>query len=621
MEVLVLEVRSSETFDAQLKTDRELNGQNTISDNQIAPEIRISARVVSRGTAIGNAICLHGRKRQFFRIEIPAEKREAELARLNSAIETATKQLETLISNQNLESTSDILDVQLLFVQESSLVEKFKNTLFSESVNAEWAVKLVSEEYLDRYRALKDEHLKEKAIDLEDVCERILNALAGNDSVQFLDKEAIIVASEIRPSTMLEFLNVRPAAIVTEHGGWTSHAFIMARELGIPAISGVKDALRIIKTGDVLSVDAVGGELIIRPNASNRNLPQIKQHDSTKPISLTDRSIGTARTLDNVEIRISANVDKPEGCRLANEMGAKGVGLLRSEYLFEKLSGFPDEEAQTSAYREVVLAAGKSGIRIRTFDLGIEQVSLRADFREKNPALGLRAIRLSLAKVDQFRIQIRSILKASVDTNVSIVLPLVSGVDQIQSAVEIINNEKSTLANNGVQFGEPKLGAMIELPSAVFSINEILRYTDFVCLGTNDLVQYLLGVDRDNGSIADWYQTLHPAVIRSIQTVLDAARASDKPALICGEMAGSPFYTPILIGLGATDLSMNLSSMAAVHKLITGIGHSEAYQLVNSISSLETASEIEAFLIDYYLKNWSDLFSPDLLKINPDKQN
>ncbi len=587
-------------------------------------ESRITARVVSRGIAVGHALCLHGRKRQFYRIEIPPKDIDVEIARLWTAVSKAAGQLETLTARRPPEmpdAVAEILDVHLLFIRESSLVANCEQAITEHSVNAEWAVKIVSEEYLNRYRSISDEHLREKAVDLEDVTERLLNALGGNESYQHLPKDSIIVATEIRPSTMLEFLRERPAALVTEHGGWTSHIFIMAREMGIPALAGVSNLFRRVKTGDLVGVDAVDGELVVRPSGPSQTKLAAKYALIKELQPGTNESVGTVQTLDGEVIRIAANVDKPDACERAVEMGTNGIGLLRSEYLFDHMNALPSEETQAAAYTEVAKIAGPGGVRIRTFDLGIEQTSSRVDIRETNPALGLRAIRLSLVQERQFRIQIRSILRAADETNVRIVLPLVSGVEEIRRAFGIVKDEQAKLDEKGIPFGQPELGVMIELPSAVFSINEILRYVDFVCLGTNDLVQYLVGVDRDNETVAEWYQTLHPAVIRAVKTVLSAADAANIPAVVCGEMAGSPFYTPLLIGLGARDFSMNLHSIAAVRKLITGISSTETVELAARVETLETASEIEDLLLKIYRERWHDLFTPDILAENRIKHN
>lgn len=598
--------------------------QPKTSEAREDPEVRVGARVVSRGIAVGRAICLHGRKRQYYKIDLPPEKIESELFRLRAAVKRAAEQLEAIVKAKPCDlpaAVVEILDVHLLFIHESSLIAGCERVIIENSVNAEWAVKIVSEEHLSRYRAISDEHLREKAVDLEDVTERILNALSGIDSYQQLPDNSVIVASEIRPSTMLEFLHDRPSGFVTEHGGWTSHVFIMARELGIPALAGVRNVLRRIKTGDTIGVDAIDGEVIIRPTQSSlvRLSTKFANIDQITKGAISD--LGSVKTTDGVRMRIAANVDKPEGCRHAFEMGVNGIGLLRSEYLFDHLNTLPNEESQYAAYRVVAEIARPLGVRIRTFDIGIEQTSPRVDIREKNPALGLRAIRLSFVQERQFRTQIRSILRAANESAVQIVLPLVSGVEEIKRSLAIIKDEWTKLEKNGIPCGQPELGAMIELPSAVFTINEILRYVDFVCLGTNDLVQYLVGVDRDNESVAEWYQTLHPAVLRAIRMVLESAQIASIPAVVCGEMAGSPFYTPLLIGLGARDFSMNLHSIAQIRKVIAGISVSEAKELTGLVENLETASEIEQFLLKYYRENWQDLFSPEIIAANRAQQN
>lgn len=607
-----------------MPTKNNLREQATSPVLRNGAEARITARVVSRGTAIGKAVCLHGRKRQYYRIELAADQVAAESERFEFAVRAATQQLSNLASARNPElpdTLADIFGVHLLILKESSLVTNIAQSIFEKKINAEWAIKLVSEDYLNRYRAIPDEHLREKSLDLEDVTERILNALSGDELITKLPENAIIVASEIRPSTLMEFFHDRPKAMVTEHGGWTSHAFIMAREMGIPALAGVQNVLRRIKTGDTIAVDAFEGELIIRP-ADDTKTKLLSRGEMTHISNLDEsKSIGVVHTLDGREVRIAANVDKPELCKRAVEMGANGIGLLRSEYLFDCLHGLPDEETQFASFQEVAQIAGNNGIRIRTFDLGVDQIANATGEQEKNPALGLRAIRLSLSDEIGFRVQLRSILRASHETNVQIVLPLISGVDEIKRTKEIIDEEHKLLTKNAVACGRPRVGAMIETPSAVLSINEILRNVDFICLGTNDLVQYLVAVDRDNESVADFYQTLHPAVIRSIKMVLDSAKAANIPATMCGEMAGSPFYTPLLIGLGAIDFSMNLHSIADVHKLISGISYTETLELVKTIESAETAPEIEDRLICFYRTHWSHLFPSEFISENAVKHN
>jgi phosphotransferase system enzyme I (PtsI) len=276
--------------------------------------------------------------------------------------------------------------------------------------------------------------------------------------------------------------------------------------------------------------------------------------------------------------------------------------------LFNQYKGFPTENEQARVYREIAEIVGEESVKIRTFDLSAEQFLDGTEKKEKNPALGMRSIRYSLTNKKHFRTQLRAILQASFEKNVDIILPMVSDVSEIIETKKILEEEKARLKKKGINSGNPHLGAMIEVPSAVFTIDEIAAESDFLCLGTNDLVQYLLAVDRDNETVADWFQTLHPAVLRAIKMVLDAAETHKIPSIVCGEMAGSPFYVPILIGLGAKELSMNVNSILRVRKIIAGIAFEEAGDLCKRIESCRTSREIEELVQQNIREKWAHLF-------------
>ena len=271
------------------------------------------------------------------------------------------------------------------------------------------------------------------------------------------------------------------------------------------------------------------------------------------------------KTLDGWPITIRANLDLPSAYKQAKRFGCEGIGLYRSEFLFNQFKGFPTETEQIEAYRQIAELAGDDGVRIRTFDLSLENLTGENEDKEKNPALGLRAIRMSLTRKKQFRTQIRALLQASFENNMDIVLPMISDVSEIIQTKES-SKPKRNLPQKRHKYGSPRLSAMIEIPSAVLIAEEIAAEVDFLCLGTNDLVQYLLAVDRDNEAVADWFRTLHPAVFRAVKMVVKAAEDSDTPLIVCGEMAGSPFYAPVLIGLGVTEMSMNVNSIPQVRK-------------------------------------------------------
>jgi phosphotransferase system enzyme I (PtsI) len=500
-------------------------------------------------------------------------------------------------------------------LEDKSLLSKIENFIKDKKTNAEWAVKLVTDNFITDYKTIADGHLRERYIDLEDVSERLQTALGGGvESIIQLEKNSIIVAKDVKPSTLIELTDTQPRAIITERGGWTSHTFILARELNLPAVTGLKGILRRVQTGDAVIVDGFNGKVILHPNKETLQkfkleAAQFQENNSEqiKPIK------SKLATLDGREITIRANVDLPTGYVKAKRHGARGIGLYRSEFLFNRYKGFPTEDEQIEAYKKAAKMVGEDGVRIRTFDLTVEQLTEEIVEKEQNPALGLRGIRLGLSQIKQFQIQLRALLRASAEYKIDIVLPMISDVSEILLTKGILEKEKLNLKKQKIKFGNPRIGAMLEVPATIFMVEEIAREVDFLSLGTNDLVQYLLAVDRDNQSVADWFRTLHPAVLRSIKKVIDAAEESGTPVVICGEMAGSPVYAAILIGLGATELSMNPNSILRVRKTIMAIAFEEAREITKQLLKCQTSDAVEHLVSESFLKQWSHLFSPDIL--------
>ncbi len=583
-------------------------------------EIRLTSRAVSRGVAIGKVVCLHGQTRQFYRLNIKESQIEREIRRLLAAIRLTKKQLKK-ISFQNKELTNDkkadIFEVHLLILEDKSLISKIENKIKEQKVNAEWAVKIIFDGYISNYKTISDEHLRDRYIDLQDISDRLLNSLGGGGkSSVSLKKDSIIVAKEVKPSTLIELTESQPKAIITENGGWTSHTFILARELNLPAVTGTKNVLRRVKTGDDVIVDGYNGQVILNPTSKTKKKYKLAAANFQK-VNIENAVIsgGIVKTLDGREIIIRANLDLHSIYEKAEKLGAQGVGLFRSEFLFNQYRGYPSEAEQLEAYKNIGKLVGEKGVRIRTFDLSANQLAEEKTEKEKNPALGLRGIRLALSNIKEFRIQLRALLQASVEFNIDIVLPMISDVAEIIQVKEILRKERNYLRKKNIKFGNPKIGAMIEVPSAVLTVEEILKEVDFLSLGTNDLVQYLLAVDRDNESVADSFKTLHPAVLKSIEKVLTEAEKVNTPVVVCGEMAGSPFYAPILIGLGAMELSMNVNSISRIRKTVSGIAFEEAKDIANHIKKLRTTEEIEHFVRSSFSQKWSHLFSPEILPI------
>ncbi|HVF46528.1 MAG TPA: phosphoenolpyruvate--protein phosphotransferase [Pyrinomonadaceae bacterium] len=582
------------------------------------PECRIEALAVSRGIGIGPIAILAERRRRLSRVEISAADVETELVRLHQAAESAARKLARIsqLGVTNGEKPgAGIFDVQLLMLAPNSLPEKVGAYIKNEHVNAEWALKRVAEDYLEKQGSSGDQRFREKSLDIEDAVERLMAEMVNSAfKVPAEYRGAVIAARELRPSMIVELARAKPAALITERGGWTSHTSILARELGLPMASGIKNIARMFASGDLVIVDGFRGEVVLNPADSTVEYFSGISRETPANRASAVHGGSPVETLDGVAITIQANVDLPETYRFARTLGARGIGLWRSESLVRDLSWIPSEDEQTAAYLAMAQAAGSDGVRIRTFDIGRQHFEGEI-LNEANPSLGLRSIRLSLTDTDGFRRQLRAILRASVDARVDIVLPMVSGVSDIERSREILDTARKDLKEAGIPFGEPRLGAMIEVPSAVLTARQIAQRADFLCLGTNDLVQYLLAADRDNDSVADWYQTLHPGVIRAIGEVLAAANSASIPAAVCGEMAGSPFYVPVLIGLGARELSMNVTSITQVRRLIGGINAGDAARLVESVRSSETVEETESLLRKYYLENWGALFPPGLLEV------
>lgn len=586
------------------------------SDGQTRSEICLKGHAVSRGVAIGKVLALYGTSRQFYRINITGGDLSAEIDRFRTAVRLAAAQIGRITKDSvdPAGSVRGILEAQKLMLGDAVFLGEVEATVTNRLVNSEWALKEVADAYVAKYKALADERFRERYIDVEDIRERILAALGGEVRAGTdIAADTVITAEDLRPSTLAELAAGRPAAVVTEQGGWTSHTFILAREMNLPAVTGLKRLHGTACTGDTVVVDGYKGLLVLHPSAETLEKYKV---DAARFAEVTRQRVRPpgepARTRDGYEIIIRANLDIPSVYNEALRLGARGIGLYRSEFLFNQFKGFPSEDEQYRAYRGIADFAGDDGVKIRTFDLNADQFFSRGHAREKNPALGLRAVRLSMSQEQHFRTQLRALVRASAGREIDVVVPMISGIEEIRQVRELLAAETRALNAEGIATGSPALGAMVEVPATVLLINEIVEETDFICLGTNDLVQYLLAADRDNESVSDWFRTLHPAVLRAIRKILEATRAAGKPLIICGEMAGSPFYVPVLIGLGARELSMNVNSIQRVRRVISGISFEEARAFVESIEPFLTPDEVEKALREQVAAKWSHLFSAEV---------
>jgi len=577
------------------------------------PEIRCKGLGVSEGIVIGQVLRLVDGAAQISRWSLKEADLEKEIQRFRQAAVIASERLRTLRDQAGGRLGKDhayILDAHVLLLEDEKLLGDIVQYITAERVNAEWAIKVIGDRLTALYSEIKDDYLRERGSDIEDVMQRLLTALSGARPEDLgLAEDAVIVSRDLLPSALAELDLTHAQALATDSGGWTSHTAILARGIGLPAVVGLRDFYRRTKTGDRIIVDSTRNEVILHP--STQTLAEYREQTGQlsarrKTVPVPDR--GALRTQDGIEIKLRANVELPAEFDSIEKYGACGIGLYRSEFLLARNGLTVSEEEQRVAYEAVARLAGEAGAIIRLFDLGGENT--RSHFREpeKNPALGLRAIRFGLRNDSIMRRQLRAILLAAANGKLKIVLPMVTDVSEVKRVKAMVAEEIAKLKNEGRSFGDVPIGAMIEVPAAVLMAEKIAAYVDFFELGTNDLVQYTLAVDRGNDEVADWFRTLHPAVLSGINRSLKAAQQAGIAAIVCGEMASTPAYAVLLIGLGATDLSMTPSAMPRVRRTLAGIDSVSARAIVEECLLCESADDVE-YLVHMRLgSRWPQLF-------------
>lgn len=576
------------------------------------PEIRCKGLGVSEGIVIGQVLRLVDGATQISRWSVKEDDLEKETQQFRQAAAIASERLRTLRDQAGGRLGKDhayILDAHVLLLEDEKLLGDIVQYITVERVNAEWAIKVIGDRLTALYSEIKDDYLRERGSDIEDVMQRLLTALSGARPEDLrLAEDAVIVSRDLLPSALAELDLTHAQALATDSGGWTSHTAILARGIGLPAVVGLRDFYRRTKTGDSIIVDSTRSEVILHP--SNQTLAEYREQtgqlSARKTVPVPDR--GALRTQDGLEIKLRANVELPAEFDSVEKYGACGIGLYRSEFLLARNGLTVSEEEQRVAYEAVARVAGEAGAIIRLFDLGGENT--RSHFREpeKNPALGLRAIRFGLRNDSIMRRQLRAILLAAANGKLKIVLPMVTDVSEVKRVKAMVAEEIAKLKNEAQPFGDVPIGAMIEVPAAVMMAERIAACVDFFELGTNDLVQYTLAVDRGNDEVADWFRTLHPAVLAGINRSLKAAQQAGIPAIVCGEMASTPAYAVLLIGLGATDLSMTPSAMPRVRRTLAGIDSASARAIVEECLICESADEVEYLVHTRLRSRWPQLF-------------
>ncbi|HVF55195.1 MAG TPA: phosphoenolpyruvate--protein phosphotransferase [Pyrinomonadaceae bacterium] len=580
---------------------------------------------VSDGAARGRVLRIHeGARHHIYRVTLDESEVERETRRFRAAVRLSRRQLLALKKRAERalgDEHAYIFDAHLLMLEDRKLNEDIETWIRRERVNSEWAVKVVTDRLLAVYAEIKDDYLRERSSDIEDVTRRLLVALSGESLAgRRLTEDAVVVAEELMPSTIAELDFAHIKAIATDIGGWTSHTAIIARGLGIPAVVGLRDFYRRARTGDSVIVDAVRGQVILNPapaTEASYRASESAEAELAGRTTASQHSRAPLLTRDGVEIVLRANVELPAEYEAVARFGARGIGLYRSEFLLSQRGpGIPDEDEQCAAYEEVARLAGEDGATVRLFDLGGDKVvgGLGGD-AERNPALGLRAIRFCLRNEEMLRTQVRAVMRAAARGRLDLVMPMISDITDVRRTRRIIDEERARLSGEGRETGPVRVGAMIEVPSAVLISEKLAREVDFFSLGTNDLVQYLLAVDRGNDSVADWFRSLHPAVLQSIERTISAARAASIPSVVCGEMAAGPAYAVILVGLGARELSMTASSIPRVRRALADVEASEAAAIARECLDCGTADDVEELVRVRLGGSWPHLFPPETLPL------
>ncbi len=556
----------------------------------------------SPGIIIGKAFLVDRSLVRLPQKRIGAEQVEREVERFVRAIQESRDQLIEIkekILDQEVRRHSFILDVHMMILDDQMLLQDTLETIRKKKVNAEWALDLTLEKLNAAFNAIEDEYLKERRSDLHYVTARVFRNLMGkkHDDITKIKGNVIVVAHDLSPADTLQMNLKHVAGFITDIGGKISHTAILSRSLGIPSVVGLNVGTSLINGGDLLIMNGDTGEVVINPTGDvshafleRRRRIKFMEREVFKYASLP------AETRDGVRIRLQANIEMVEEVPSVKMYGAEGVGLYRTEIFYLNRKDLPTEEEQFQSYRRLAEGIHPAYATIRTLDVGGDKLlSNHRTANEMNPAMGLRAIRFSMKEVEIFKTQLRSILRASACGKLRILFPMISGVEEVRQAKAILEEVKKSLVKARVPFDrEIKVGVMIEVPSASITADILAREVDFFSIGTNDLIQYALAIDRMNEHVSYLYEPLHPAILRIIRGVVQAAHQAEISVAICGEMAAEPAYALILLGLGLEELSMNPVSIPKVKKLLRMSKFEEAVALVEQVSQFQTASEVES---------------------------
>ena len=539
----------------------------------------------SPGIILGTVFCISQQSAFIDCSNIESDRIPIEQEKLDKAIAATKLQLTAIqeeAKNSNDELLENILDVQISILSDRDMIEEIYASISDKLICAANAVDQVFEQYAKQMENMDNDYLRERAADIRDVGSRVVRSLLGvsGPNLQGIPDQCVIVAEELTPSETAQLPKEKIIGMCVEHGGKTSHVAIIAKNMGIPAVVGVSNLMRYARTGSRIIVDAQQETIILDPNEEARKNYEKKKTAYDQYLCNLQMLRGKpAQMMSGEQVRLYANIAQTEDTKIAKENGAEGIGLYRTEFLYMHCDDFPTEDAQFAAYRAVTESA--SPVTIRTLDIGGDKDLSYFTFpEEQNPFLGWRAIRICLEFTEMFKTQLRAILRASHYGTVRIMYPMISSIQEVRQANTLLEEAKEELRVQQIPFAEDiQVGAMIEIPSAALCVEQLLQELDFVCIGTNDLIQYTLAADRMNEKVSNVYQAFHPAVLRLIRHVIRTANAMGKDVSVCGEMAGSITAVPLLLGFGLRKFSMSAGAILHVKRVICGCERRQTEEL------------------------------------------
>jgi phosphotransferase system enzyme I (PtsI) len=577
-----------------------------MTDHEVSEIKTLRGIPASPGIIIGKAHLVdRERTKIIYQYLITDEQLDQEVARFRDAVRLTEEQLTILKDNlpDHVREHAFILDSHLMILKDKKLTDATVHRILEEKINSEWALKKSLQEIQVIFEQIEDEYISSRFSDVEYVTQRIMRNLSGQGRVSLaeIDGRVIIVAHDLSPADTTELNISRVMGFITDVGGQTSHTAILAQSLQIPAVVGLESVTTMVSAGDLLIVDGNTGRVIINPDDNAIIQYQEKQlaYENFKS-SVARTSHLPAETVDGYTVTVKANIEFLEEVAAARSYGSEGIGLYRTEFLYLRSRGLPTEEDLFEDYREVAEIMAPDPVNIRTLDLGGDKFASELDItREINPALGLRAIRFCLREPLIFKVQLRAILRASRFGNVRLMLPMISGLQEVLEAKQILQEVMEDLDRKNVEYNRDiQLGIMVEIPSAVAVADVLARHVDFFSIGTNDLIQYGLAIDRVNEHVAFMYQPFHPAILRMIQQVVTAAKDAGIGVALCGEMAGDPLCLPLLLGLNIDELSMNASAIPLVKQTIRTMSLEDAKADLEKAISLNTAKEVREYIFE-----------------------